>query len=117
MSDKSLEQSLLNAADQMEKTASDIEDKKTQEDKDAEAKAQTDKLEKVASVKKDLGIEEDSLAEKVASADPEVVKYIKSLNRTPVDTMGGTGEDEGLDKTASVSGESDPLLDFCSTPA
>ena len=122
---KSLEQSLLEAANAFEKVAEEmdgnVEEKKDEkkdeekkdEKKDEEKKEKKEEKddEKVQEIKSELGISED-LAEKVASSDPSIVKYIKALHQEiPVDSMGDTDTRE---KTASD--DIDPFEEFLSTP-
>ena len=136
----SLEQDLLDAADQLEKTAAEIEtnekketeaeekketpaeekkEEKKEEEEKEEPKKETPKKEEVSAkdsketedLKEELGISEE-LAEKVASVDPSVLEYIKNLSQVPVESM---GDDDTRDKTASVEDE-DPFDDFLRSP-
>ena len=133
----SLEQDLLDAADQLEKTAAEIEtnekketeaeekketpaeEKKEEKEEKEEPKKETPKKEEVPAkdsketedLKEELGISEE-LAEKVASVDPSVLEYIKNLSQVPVESM---GDDDTRDKTASVEDE-DPFDDFLRSP-
>lgn len=138
----SLEQDLLKAADELEKTAMEMENNEKEESKSeekaeekseakpeekseekseekAEAKSEEKseekpaESEKTAQLKEELGITDDELAEKVASADPSVVEYIKNLNQQPVESMGG---EDTREKVASEDDESDPFGDFLETP-
>ena len=109
---KSLEQSLLEAANAFEKVAEEM-DGNVEEKKDEEKKEKKEEKddEKVQEIKSELGISED-LAEKVASSDPSIVKYIKAMHQEiPVDSMGDTDTRE---KTASD--DVDPFEEFLSTP-
>jgi len=124
----SLEQDLLDAADQLEKTAAEMEETKKEEPKKEEKKEpkkeepkkeETPKKEEVPAVcsedaenlKEELGIS-DELAEKVASVDPSVLEYIKNLNQVPVESM---GYEDSRDKTASEE-DDDPFGDFLRSP-
>ena len=113
---KSLEQSLLEAANAFEKVAEEMDgnvEEKKDEKKDEEKKEKKEEKddEKVQEIKSELGISED-LAEKVASSDPSIVKYIKAMHQEiPVDSMGDTDTRE---KTASD--DVDPFEEFLSTP-
>lgn len=133
----SLENDLLAAADELEKTAMEMENSVNMEDSEKkecskeepkveekkvsnpEEKAKKEDMddskdsEKVAALKEELGISDDNLAEKVASADPSVVEYIKNLNQVPVESMGG---EDTREKTAAELGEIDPFEEFLSTP-
>ena len=111
----SLEERLLQAADEFEKVASEMEKETSEEKKEETPKKEETKVkdkEAVEKVKEELGVEDDELAEKVASLDPKIQEYIRDLKDSPVDSMGDFSE-EG--KTASETTE-DPFLDFLSTP-